>query len=88
MWAFGGIKKKNNIYYVDRALEDIYELIENADTIKFGINVVRDYPNISEKEIGEMLMERFGREWKTSSCIRYGSAIRLWARYYIQKGDI
>lgn len=88
LWSFGGIKKSNNTYYVTKNLEEIYSLIENTETIKFGINVVTDYPNISEKEIGEMLKKKFHRAWKSTSCIRYGSAIRLWARYFIQKKSI
>ena len=83
--TFGGVKKKTGIYYVDKKIDYVFRMIERTDTIKFGINILCNSPNISEIEMGELLREKFNRTWKRSSCIRYGSAIRLWCRFFTQE---
>lgn len=87
LWAFGGLRKKNNIYYVNSSLEKVYEYIKNADNIQLAMNIVKQKPDISEREMGEMLEKQYNKQWKEGSKIRYGSAVRRWARYFLGQND-
>lgn len=83
LWAFGGLEKKNGIYYVSDTLENVYKNIQGTENMQLAIKVVNENPKITEKEMGEILERKYNRQWKESSRIRYGSAVRRWARYFI-----
>ena len=40
-------------------------------------------PKITEKEMGEILEKKYNKRWQESSRVRYGSAVRRWARYFL-----
>ena len=83
LWAFGGLRKTNNVYYVQDTLETILQCIEKADTITLAKRLLEENPSISEREMGEILEREFNKHWKEASKIRYGSAVRRWARYFM-----
>lgn len=51
------------------------------------MNIVKQKPDISEREMGEMLEKQYNKQWKEGSKIRYGSAVRRWARYFLGQND-
>lgn len=85
LWSFGGIRKENNMYYVSEELEEVYKNIENSETIVYAKKVLREDYGISEREMGRKLESEFRKQWKDGSRIRYGSAIRRWAKYFMSK---
>ncbi|MDD3142307.1 MAG: hypothetical protein PHX08_25545 [Lachnospiraceae bacterium] len=84
LWAFGGIQKKNNVYFISADIEEVYSNIEISETIIYAKSILEMQPDISEREMGRLLENKFSRQWKDGSRLRYGSAIRLWGRYFMQ----
>ena len=85
LWTFGGARKNNDIYYTQDSLEMVLEQIENTETIKLAKELLTNNPNISEREMGDILEKTFNKNWKDASRIRYGSALRRWARYFMEE---
>lgn len=82
LWAFGGLEKKNGIYYVSGTLENVYKNIRSTENIQLAMKIVSENPKITEKEMGEISEKKYNKRWKESSRVRYGSAVRRWARYF------
>ena len=83
LWSFGGLEKKNGIYYVSDTLENVYKNIQSTENIQLAMKIVSENPKITEKEMGEILEKKYNKRWKESSRVRYGSAVRRWARYFL-----
>lgn len=83
LWSFGGLEKKNGIYYVSDTLENVYKNIQSTENIQLAMKIVSENPKITEKEMGEILEKKYNKRWQESSRVRYGSAVRRWARYFL-----
>lgn len=84
LWSFGGIQKRNNVYCVSADIEDVYRNIENSDTMIYAKEVLANQADISERDMGKLLEQKYSKQWKDGSRIRYGSAVRRWGRYFMQ----
>ena len=79
--ATKALHKDKDCLYLDSTLTEVFENISRSDTVEFTRSVLQDNPDIKSVEIGQLLSEKFSRDWTISSKNRYGNALMRWIRY-------
>lgn len=62
-------------------IEKVIENISKSDNIIFARTILASKPEIRNIEMGQLLSERYSRNWTTSSKVRYGNTIMNWVKY-------
>lgn len=79
--AANALKKDKDKLLLTLSLTDIIRNISNSDTIGYTRLVLSENPNIKSIEMGQLLSEKYSREWTLASKIRYGNALMGWVKY-------
>lgn len=79
--ATQALHKDKDCLYLDSTLAEVFKNISCSDTVKYVQSVLQNNPEIKSVEIGQLLSEKFSRDWTISSKIRYGNALMRWIRY-------
>lgn len=75
------IEKNNNQIKLNKTLPQIYEYISSSETIRYVQKEFEKNPNLKGLEIGQLLNDKFCRNWTDASKKRYGGALILWLKY-------
>lgn len=75
------VHKNKDELSLKTSLTEAFGRIANSETIKYARQVLQNNPDVRNAEMGQLLCEKFSRDWTVSSKVRYGNALVLWAKY-------
>ncbi len=75
------IKRNGDRLIILKDLDEIMKTIDESDTICYVKEILNENEDIKSIEVGELLNQKFHRNWLRSSKIRYGNALLKWSRY-------
>ncbi len=78
-----GLTKEGDVLTLNKSLEEIFDFIKKSPTITVAVYEYQKNTNIKGKELGEVLNDKFTRNWSEASKLRYGSAVLRWCKYVI-----
>lgn len=59
----------------------VFNNISNSETLLYAKSIIQMNPGVRSVEMGQLLSEKFSRNWTKSSKVRYGNAIMRWVKY-------
>ena len=79
--AARALHKNKDSVCLNANLAEVFKSISGSDTVKYARLVLQENPSIRNVEMGQLLSEKFSREWTISSKTRYGNALMRWVKY-------
>lgn len=83
--ATGSVTREGNRLMLNKELSEVFDIIEQSDTVKYVKTVLVSNPEVKGLELGELLNAKFHRNWLRSSMIRYGNSLLKWTKHLILK---
>ncbi len=79
--AARALHKNKDSVCLNANLAEVFTNISGSDTVKYARLVLQENPSIRNVEMGQLLSEKFSRDWTISSKTRYGNALMRWVKY-------
>ena len=61
------------------SIESVWAEANKEDSLRVVISKLKEGPSMAPVQIGRLVAESFGRDWKEASCTRIGNSLRQWA---------